>query len=300
MRTAKTVILVIDDDRGCRELISLALEEAGYATVKAGLPAEGLSIAAGSMPHLIVLDWHMPQMDGLQVLKKLKEGKATREIPVIMATGIKTESADLKIALDLGAVDFIRKPIDDVELVARAKAALRLVRYYEESRDRLKTIHRQEKESIRQKAREVQQELERKKRELVANAFRLVENIEHSGAMESELMEFDTDLDLHGSTKLRAIIAKYQTKSFQARWDEFEKQFEEVNTEFFKKLLHDYPFLSAQERKLCVYFKMGLENKDVAALTISSYDAVRKARLRLKKKFGLASKEELSEFLNRT
>jgi DNA-binding response OmpR family regulator len=299
MSTENITILIIDDERGSRELISLALKDAGYNTLKASKPTDGLEMASEYLPQLIVLDWQMPHMDGLLVLKKLKEQKSTCEIPVIMATGYKTESGDLKQALDLGAVDFIRKPIDEVELAARVKAALRLVHYYHESRNRLKTIHRKEKESIRQKAGEFKRELNRKKHELISNALRLLQSLENTGAMMDELKDLDKGLDDDDSDRLHKILAKYQTKSFQTQWNEFEKLFEEINSDFYTKLLHDFPFLSAHERKLCVYFKMGVENKDIAALTMSSYDAVRKARVRLKRKFNLSADEELTAFLNR-
>ncbi|MFA6980800.1 MAG: response regulator [Ignavibacteriaceae bacterium] len=295
----RKTILVIDDDRGSLELIALALEDSGYNIVKALKPADGLKMASELLPGLIILDWYMPKMDGMMVLRKLKEQKATKEIPVIMATGIKTESEDLKLALAAGAVDFVRKPIDEVELNARVKSALSLTQYYNESMDNLKTIHRQEKEMIRQKAEEYKKELEHKKHELISNALRLLQNMESTAAMMDELKKLDKELNENNSEKLHAAMAKYQTKSFQTQWNEFERQFEEVHSGFYQSLLHDFPSLTSGERKLCVYFKMDMTNKDIAALTFAGYDAVRKARIRLKSKLDLSANEDLSEFLNR-
>jgi DNA-binding response OmpR family regulator len=294
-----TTILIIDDERGSLELISSSLEDFGYYVVKSANPLEGLKIASEILPALIVLDWYMPNMDGLQVLKKLKGQKLTKEIPVIMATGIKTQSQDLKQALEAGAVDFIRKPIDEIELEARVKAALSLVHYYNESRDHLKTIHRQEKLLINQKADEYKRELERKKNELIANAFRLLKNIETTAAMMDDLSDLNKNMDEDKSENLRNIISKYQSNSFQTQWDEFERQFEDVHTEFYQKLLHDFPMLTVNERKLCVYIKMDMKNKDIAALTFCSHDAVRKARSRLRIKFNLSAEDDLPKFLNR-
>lgn len=238
-------------------------------------------------------------MDGLQVLHKLKENKITKEIPVVMATGIKTESEDLKQALDSGAVDFIRKPIDEIELLARVQAALRLVYYYNENRRRLKTIHRQEKEIINQKAEEYKKELEFKKKELINNALQLLHFMENTSGMVTELKKINLDICDDNSNELKQIIAKYQNDSFDIKWAEFEERFDEVHFDFYRSLLKDFPNLSANDRKLCVYFKMDMENKDIAALTFSSYEAVRKARNRLKYKLGLSSEESLVEFLNR-
>lgn len=295
----KTLIFVIDDEKGSLELISGALEDAGFSTVKYLRPLEGIKKAVELKPDLIVLDWYMPQMDGLQVLQKLKANKATKEVPVIMATGINTESEDLKQALDAGAVDFIRKPIDEVELLARVNAALRLVLYYNETRKQLKTIHIQEKKLINQKAEEYKKELEFKKQELINNALQLLQFMENTSGMVGELKKLNLELDSDNSEKLKQVISKYQTDSFETKWAEFEKRFEEVYSDFYQNILKDYPGLSANDRKLCVYFKMDLENKDIAALTFSSYDAVRKARIRLKYKLGLSSEDNLTEFLNR-
>ena len=295
----KELILVIDDDRGTLEIISCTLEDAGYRVIKTLRPLEGIKKAIEQKPDLVLLDWHMPQMDGLQALEKLKADKITKEIPVIMATGIKTESEDLKQALDSGAVDFIRKPIDEIELLARVKAALRLVNYYNENRLHLKTIHKQEKKIINQKAEEYKKELEFKKQELINNALQLLQIMENTSGMVNELKKINLEISDDNSARLNHVLAKYQDKSFEVKWAEYERRFEEVHSDYYQKLLKDFPGLSANERKLCVYFKMDMENKDIAALTFSSYDAVRKARIRLKHKLNLSSEDNLVEFLNR-
>lgn len=299
MDKEKTVILVVDDEKGSLEIISGTLEDSGYSVIKAQRPAEGLRKAVEEKPDLIILDWYMPQLDGLQVLRKLKDSKATKEIPVVMATGIKTESSDLKQALDSGAVDFIRKPIDEDELLARVQAALRLVGYYNENRRQLNTIHLQEKKIISQKAKEYKKELEYKKQELVNNALQLLEIMENTSGMINELKKLNFSLDDDNTDKLKQVIASYQNYSFDVKWAEFERRFDEVHSDFYQNLLKHHPNLSANERKLCVYFKMDMANKDIAALTFSGYDAVRKARIRLKTKLGLSSEDNLTDFLNR-
>lgn len=299
MKKGKTVILVIDDEEASLEIIAGSLEDAGYGVIKARRPEKGLVTAAEECPDLIILDWHMPQMDGLQVLRRLKADKSAKEIPVVMATGIKTESSDLKQALDAGAVDFIRKPIDDVELLARVQSALRLVEYYNETRRQISTIHRQEKQIINQKAEEFKKELEFKKLELVNNALQLLEIMENTSGMITEFRKLNLPLDDESADKLKQLFSRYQNYSFDVKWAEFERRFDEVHTGFYQNLLKHHPNLSANERKLCVYFMMDMANKDIAALTFSSYDAVRKAHLRLKAKLGLTSDQSLAEFLAR-
>ncbi|MHB9012654.1 MAG: response regulator [Ignavibacteriaceae bacterium] len=295
----KELILVVDDEKAALEVASCILEDAGYGVIKSLRPLDGIKKAIEQKPDLVLLDWYMPQMDGLQTLQKLKADKITKEIPVIIATGIKTESEDLKQALDSGAVDFIRKPIDEIELLARVKAALRLVNYYNENRQHLKTIHKQEKKIINQKAEEYKKELEFKKQELINNALQLLQIMENTYGMISELKKINLEISDDNSDRIKRVIAKYQNTSFEIKWAEYEKRFEEVHSDYYQKLLRDFPALSANERKLCVYFKMDMENKDIAALTFSSYEAVRKARVRLRHKLNLSSEDNIVEFLNR-
>jgi len=295
----KNLILVIDDEKISLEITSGALVDAGYNVIKSVNPEEGIEQAVNLNPGLIILDWYMPNMDGLQVLNSLKKIKKTEEIPVIMATGIRTESEDLKHALDAGAVDFIRKPIDEIELLARVRSALSLVDYYQKNREHLKTIHKQEKQIIEQQTEVYQKELEFKKHELVNSALQIVQLMDYTSEMVSKLKKFNLNTDENIPEELSSTIAQFHPDSLKQRWCEFEKQFEEVHTDFYKNLITDFPDLSSHERKLCVYFRMDMENKDIAALTFSTYEAVRKAKQRLKVKLRLTSNDNLTEFLNR-
>jgi two-component system sensor histidine kinase/response regulator len=83
-------------------------------------------LAEKRIPDLIITDWEMPKMDGIEAIKHLKNNPLTRDIPVIMSTGIMTSSENLKLALDSGAVDYIRKPIDEIELQSRVNSMLKL------------------------------------------------------------------------------------------------------------------------------------------------------------------------------
>jgi CheY-like chemotaxis protein len=106
----KHIILIIDDEADTRNLVVNYLESnEGYVFYTANNGETGLEIAKNELPDLILLDWQMPEMDGLKVLEKLKEDKLTQEIPVMMYTGIMTDSNSLRSALQLGAKDFLRK-----------------------------------------------------------------------------------------------------------------------------------------------------------------------------------------------
>jgi two-component system sensor histidine kinase/response regulator len=89
-----------------------------------------VDIALQKIPDLIITDWEMPVMNGLEAIEVLKNNAFTAHIPIIMCTGIMTTSNDLKTAMDAGAVDYVRKPIEAMELVARVQSMLRLSASY--------------------------------------------------------------------------------------------------------------------------------------------------------------------------
>ncbi len=129
-----TVIFCVEDDRGIRELVVYTLQTAGFEAV--GIPdGEGLFHRLQTeVPELILLDIMLPGEDGISILKRLRSGAGTGDIPVIMATAKGTEY-DKVIGLDLGADDYIVKPFGMMEMVSRVKAVLR--RTVKESREQI-------------------------------------------------------------------------------------------------------------------------------------------------------------------
>jgi DNA-binding response OmpR family regulator len=116
-------ILVVDDEPTITDVVSRYLERAGYRTRIAGDGADALRIAGESRPDLVVLDLMMPGMDGLEVMRRLREHE---RVSVILLTA-KGEHTDRIIGLRLGADDYVVKPFSPAELVARVDAVLRRV-----------------------------------------------------------------------------------------------------------------------------------------------------------------------------
>jgi DNA-binding response OmpR family regulator len=114
-------ILVVDDDAHIAELIVLYLEKEGYETRVAKTGRQAVETFPKFSPHLVLLDLMLPEMDGYQVCRELR---AMSAIPVIMLTA-KGETFDKVLGLELGADDYIVKPFEPKELVARVKAVLR-------------------------------------------------------------------------------------------------------------------------------------------------------------------------------
>jgi diguanylate cyclase (GGDEF)-like protein len=128
-------ILVVDDNYLNVRLLTDILEDENFIVFSTD---NGLSVpemARSIQPNIILLDIMMPGLDGFEVCKLLKNDCDLKDIPVIMVTA-KTEGNDIKHALELGAFDYIKKPIDEIEVVARIQSALRL----KEHQDRLKEI----------------------------------------------------------------------------------------------------------------------------------------------------------------
>ena len=118
---AQQKILIADDDRNICELIRLYLEKEGYSVVLAQDGEEAISRFQTTSPDLILLDVMMPKLDGWQVCREIRKKS---EVPIIMITA-KGETFDKVLGLELGADDYVVKPFDTKEIIARIKAVLR-------------------------------------------------------------------------------------------------------------------------------------------------------------------------------
>jgi two-component system KDP operon response regulator KdpE len=125
----KPSVLIIDDEVQIRRLLRVALEGAGYAVREAESGQLGLQEAALTRPDVILLDLGLPDLDGLTVLRRLREWS---EIPVVVLT-VRDADEDKVTALDSGADDYVTKPFSTPELLARIRAAQRRSRPREES-----------------------------------------------------------------------------------------------------------------------------------------------------------------------
>ena len=122
--TMAETILVVEDEPAIRELIGFACESSGYAVLRAGSVKEASDLLSQNRVHLILLDWMLPDLSGLQWLDKLKRDERYAAVPVIMLTARGTES-DKVAGLDAGADDYVVKPFSPRELIARMRAVLR-------------------------------------------------------------------------------------------------------------------------------------------------------------------------------
>jgi two-component system phosphate regulon response regulator PhoB len=119
-----TRILLVEDEVAIRQLLDFALSSDGYRCVEAADAAEAQRLVAAAPPDLILLDWMLPGVSGVDFARRLKRDPKTSLIPIIMLTARGAENDKVK-ALDSGADDFITKPFSTRELLARVRAVMR-------------------------------------------------------------------------------------------------------------------------------------------------------------------------------
>ena len=120
----KERILVVDDEEDLLELVKYNLTKEGFRVAGVGTGEEAIRRARTDLPDLVVLDLLLPNVDGLEVCRVLKNDPRTKHIPVVMLTA-KNEEADMVTGLEMGADDYLAKPFSPRVLIARIKAVLR-------------------------------------------------------------------------------------------------------------------------------------------------------------------------------
>ena len=117
-------ILVVEDEPAIQELISYSLRQAGYVVFCAEDAEQAMSVVNEALPALVLLDWMLPGMSGVEFARVLRRAARTKTIPIIMLTA-RAEEIDKIAGLEIGADDYITKPFSPRELIARIKAVLR-------------------------------------------------------------------------------------------------------------------------------------------------------------------------------
>jgi DNA-binding response OmpR family regulator len=123
MNNMGATILIVEDEESIASFVSMYLQEEGYKVISAANGEDGLARAGDGAPELVILDIMLPDIDGFEVCRRLRQDS---DIPIIMLTARDT-STDKVVGLELGADDYITKPFDPRELVARVKSVLRRV-----------------------------------------------------------------------------------------------------------------------------------------------------------------------------
>ncbi len=276
-------ILIVDDDPQNIELLLEYLANESCELLYAPNGQVALMLARQELPDLIVMDWEMPVLNGIEAVKLLQADPKTQKIPIIIATGIRVEPSDLEEALDTGAVDFLKKPFNPVEFNARIRSNLRIKKQHE-------TITRLLEEALARKERELTATalFEHEKNNLIT---KLIEQLEKL----SPLHDSDSGLSQQVNDIKRQLKSQLNLKR---SWDSFRLHFEEVHPDFFNRLHEHYGPLSITEKRMCAFLKIGMDNKEIALLTNVETGSVRKSLNRLKNKLNLEAEDDLRTHVN--
>lgn len=283
-------ILIADDDPGILELIVEFLKEEPKEILYAPNGKQAVHLALIERPDLIIMDWEMPILSGIEAVRILQARKETANIPIIISTGVMMEPRDLKEALDSGAVDYMRKPLHPVEFRARIRANLRIKRQHQEI---LRLLER-EKELMAN-------DLARKDRELTTAALNDSKHQELLGHIIENLNDLITK---SAGEERKAILQmrnnlKSQMDQEQNSNQKFFKHFEEVHPTFFQNIEKEFPNISLNDKRLSAYIRIGLSNKEIATLMNVADSSIRRSLSRLKHKLNLSLEDDLRLFINR-
>ncbi|NOQ28041.1 MAG: response regulator [Bacteroidales bacterium] len=271
-------ILIVDDLVDNLKLMVSIFEkyQPYYELFQTSNSVNALEIAIKTMPDLIITDWKMPEMDGIELIKQLKDETITSNIPILIVTGVMHSSNDLHTALEEGAVDFVRKPLDPIELIARVNSAINTSKNYKKR-------------------------IEAKNRELAENALFLVKNREFIAELTKKI-KFLKD-HLKGEENqvediMNELINLVNSKTSDDSLQRFNIAFYSVHEYFNKNLIAKYSNLTNNDLKLCAFLRLGMSTKDIASILYQTNDSVKVSRSRLRKKLGLEQSQNLQVFLS--
>lgn len=315
----KSKILTVDDRRVDRILY---MELLGYDRFEFSELDDGEKIIpflSSNKVDLILLDWQMPIVGGLEALKLIKNHPDYQDMPVIIITGLE-EDRVLEQAFDYGGVDFLQKPVKGVELVARVDSALKLSRAQmslQRQKDQLEelneiiTVQKQELQaSLKIKAElaelkrlELERELDDKKRKLITME---VESSKVGKNVEGIVREIVKNINILKSENPDSAVIRNLRKLEKSlneisheedNWGEFKKVFESTHPEFFSQLVKLNPKLTALDLKHCAYIKMNIDNFELANILGVEMKSIQMTRYRLKKKLKLDPDVSLREYV---
>ena len=292
-------ILIITDDQAATGEQKILLEKAGYK-IQSELKSVNLIETFNNVEmELIILDWHVPNIDEMEVLKEIRSYSELDNIPVIIVSEIYNGKLNLKSAFEFGAWDYLNKPINEIELEARITNAFRLVDYYLKKIDNLFKLKNLDIKISKNKADKLQSELDKKDREMIAVAINIIQNMKFIASLKFDLFENNVKFDIQQIRHLKQIFKNYENTSSSLNWELFEKRYIELDSNFYSSLNTEFTMLSWNELRLCGLFRIGFTIKEIAALNYSSYDAVRKSAYRIRKKVGINENMDINLFFQK-
>jgi len=271
-------ILIIDDLADNLKVMVSIFEEyhPNYEVFQTSDSRNAIEIATKTLPNLIITDWKMPELSGIELTKQLKTEPKTQNIPVIITTAAMITPSDLQVALQAGAVDFVIKPFNNIELLARANSAILIANNYKIS-------------------------IENKNKELTENALQLVKNKEFASELNKLLIKLDSNIaseDLKSKQLIKKLSELINSKISDDSLERFNIAFYSIHENFNKNLTNKFPALTKSEIKLCALLKLGMSTKDIASILYQTNESIKVSRSRLRKKLGLDQSQNIHAYLS--
>jgi len=282
------ILLVDDQPENLRDLFE-ALNPDIYRMFVASNGKSAVEQTLKHKPNAIIMDWDMPEMNGMEAINLIRHHHEIKDTPIIVATGKMTTVENLRTALETGANDYIRKPFDRIEIEARVNSMIKL---YMEQQKNLEL----EREIMQQKLDKINREMEINQHALAASKTRLIYNSLHNESVINYLQKI-SQTNKNDEKMINQIISDLELNNKSFDWKEFEYHFEKIHPAFFTNLYKHFPDLTHNEIQLCVFIKLNMTTKEIMSITYKTDIALKKARQRLKKKFDLNTDDSLYNFI---
>jgi CheY-like chemotaxis protein len=296
-------ILIVDDQQ--EHLLTMVdhLESLlnQYSLLTANNPHIAYNIATREIPDLIITDWEMPEISGIELINLIKQNPITKDIFIIMATGVMMKPEDLELALASGAVDFIRKPIDKIELTARVGSVLQLANTFNElkrSKEFEKRILEEKLEDQKTINRLQNEKMQAKDKELLLFTTSLASKNE----ILSNICQKLKKIDFSKAENFRKMIQCLTNEidfclKNEDNWTNFILYFNQVHELFFSKLNDRFPNLTSYDVKFCALIRLKLSIGDIANILNITYQSAETSRTRIRKKIHIPSDLNLEKFI---
>lgn len=284
----KIHILLIDDEPSdLRKIVDiLTNSEFDFEIYTAINVKMAMKIADVKELDIIISDWIMPGINGIEGIKLFKTHPKLKDIPIIIVTGLMLSAKNLKIALNAGAEDFVSKPINNIELIARINAVLRTVRYFKE-----KTIA--EKRVVELKYKNIQEQNKR----LSALLLLFERKNKALQSVKNKVTNFLKNMDniSREITEVEHIVDREITPDND--WEIFELHLQSIDNDLYQHLTSQFPQLNTNDLRLCMYLKFNITTRQIADIMNIEIKSVQMAKTRLRKKLNIPQNTELTSFL---
>ncbi len=274
MKTHK--ILIVDDSiENLKTMVSIIENNhPEYTIYQSNSGYTALQLLEHTQVDIILTDWEMPEMNGLELMAQLKANPSTCYIPCIIVTGIRITAINLKTAIDAGAVDYIRKPINALEMLARINSAILIAENHKQ------LIKEKETKIVENAA--FTSEMNHFLKSLLSKTKKIHLNAETLPTLQEEIDLLNND-----------IKEKLINKNWQVQLESYQKLY----PIFTKNLVRIHPSLSSTEIELCQMTRLGLKNKEIAELMYITLGSLRVSKSRLRKKMELPTEQNLQSYL---